>query len=770
MFKFLKHISRSLLKRKLLSIITIGGFSISMAVILLLVIFIVGEKNVNKSFQNEKHIYRLKRGDDTVFPETLIENINEGIPGVENLCLYSLSEERFLINNKKADIKCLSANDAFLDMFSFKFIYHSSDPTLEVEENIIITQSFGEKWFGDRNPVGETLKCYDSNFNIVGVISDPPANSSINFDVLQGLSHGAVTFINYQDDNIYHKTFNSFIQLQENADPEMVGIQISTAINKWVLFRNDNVSLQPLSDVYFDTKSTEDELPHANRSMLYLLISIGVLILIMTIFNYVNLTVSSGYQRLKEIGIKKTAGASRINIFKQFLSESLVITFLSLLLASLFALFLAPVLSDILGKEININLAVLIPENWIIVFIVFLITGIVSGIFPAFFFSRYSAVQMMSDKLKFGSNMVKGSVVAMQFIITIVLISSVFFIEKQINYIAHKDLGFNTEMIIRLKLDGGSPVDISRILKEKLMANPNIISVAGSTGSVMDFNGWGTKEIEVDGKTQLVDFRSIGIDENFVDLFGLELVSGEITDYPNDRRTCLINERYYNYLGWDDYVGKKVERGRDQYEVIGIVKDFNFDNLHKDIGFLVLIIGFTPDILNIKINGNISETISFIKKCYAEVDPQFEPEYAFYDDWIQDKYTKEERQAKAVRIFSLFAIIISCLGLIGLIELTTHKKIKEIGIRKVNGAKVSEILSMINRDIMKWVVIAFVIASPIAWYAMTRWLENFAYKTELSWWIFALAGILALGIALLTVSWQSWKAATRNPVEALRYE
>jgi putative ABC transport system permease protein len=331
----------------------------------------------------------------------------------------------------------------------------------------------------------------------------------------------------------------------------------------------------------------------------------------------------------------------------------------------------------------------------------------------------------------------------------------------------HKDLGFNTEMILRLKLDGGSPIDISKILKERLLTNPNIVAVAGSGGSVMDFRAHGTEEIEVDGKMQLVDYRSIGIDEDFIDLFGLKLIRGEI-DSPKDRRTCLINEKYFKYLGWDDYVGKKI--GRFQYEVIGVVKDFNFDILHKDIGFLELQLGVSPDILNIKMNGNISENIAFIKKCFAEVEPYAEPDYAFYDDWIQSMYTKEESQAKAVRIFALFAIIISCLGLIGLIELTTNKKIKEIGIRKVNGAKVWEVMMMLNKDFVKWVALAFVVATPITWYAMDKWLQNFAYKTDLSWWIFAFAGLLALGIALLTVSWQSWLAATRNPVEALRYE
>ncbi len=768
MFKFIQHYFRSLLKRKLLSVITIGGFSLSMAVILLLIIFISGEKNVNKSFPNAENIYRLKRGEETLMPAMLLDNAKEEIPGIESICMYSLRENLFQIDNTKTHIKCLATNDAFLDIFSLEFIYQLSDPTLNVKDHAIISNSFSKKWFGDIDPVGKIIKdSYNSDYKIVGVISDPPINSSIDFDIIVSLEKGYAFWTGSEEDNITHRLFNSFVRLRQNVDPENAGSQVSVALNKWALFKNDKVSLQPLSKVYFDTSSGGDHLPHANVNMLYLLTSIAIVILMMAVFNYVNLTISSGTQRLKEIGIKKTTGASARNIFMQFLYEGLLVTLISFILASVFAGILSPVLSGILDKEIKTDTLISMPEVWMIILIVFFVTGISSGIFPALAFSKYSPLQMVSKKLSFGKQTGRGTIVAIQFVIAIALIVSVFFIKKQINYIKHKDLGINSELIVRLNLDGDAQLK-SSVLKEKLLANPNIISVAGSSGSIMEFEGWGSMETEIDGQTKTVDYRSFGIDDKFIDLFGIKIVSGENISYTDDRFTCLINERYYKHLGWEDYLGRKIQN--DQIEVIGIVEDFNFDDLHREIGFLVLTKSYLPNVLSIKINGNIPENLAFIKNCYHEVEPTAEFNYAFYDDWIQSMYDKEEQQAKAVRIFALFALTISCLGLIGLIELTTIKKIKEIGIRKVNGAKVSEILTMLNKDFVKWAVIAFVIATPIAYYAMNKWLESFAYKTTLSWWIFALAGLLALGIALLTVSWQSWRAATRNPVEALRYE
>jgi putative ABC transport system permease protein len=763
----MKFYLRSLLKRKVLSAITIGGFAISMAVILLLSIYVIEEKNVDTSYPNLDNIYRIKMGDDAMVPESLLEDVNNKIPGVENLCVYSIKEKLFEKDNSKQNAKFLATNDEFFDIFSYDFIYKSSDPTLKVKDHVILTHSFCKKWYGNKNPVGETFKDgWNHGLKIVGVISDPPENTSLDFDAVISLEKGSALWMSDKKDGVTHKLYKSFIQLEENVDPEAVSLQLTALVNQWNRFKDQQIVFQPFRLVYFDT-SMQDDLPHLNKAMLYLLVSIGGIILLMTIFNYVNLTISTGQQRIGEVGIKKTAGAATRNIFSQFLSEALIVTFFSFCLAIFLAVLFSPTLSEILGKEIRVNTFYQKPEIFIFVFLIFFATGIISGIFPALALSRLTPLQMITQKQKTKNSKSYGVVVALQFVFTIALLISVFFIEKQIDFIKYKDLGFNKEMIVRLKLKGAARWK-ANVIKEKLLSNPQILAVAASDGSFMDFGGRGSWEIEEDGVKKVVDWRMFGVDSDFIELFGLEIIRGRNIDNNSENLTCLINEKLFKDYGWDSIEGKKISRG--QFEVIGVVKDFHFDNLHREIGCLVLEKCYGGDVLNIKISENIHENLEFIKKCYAELEPSTDIELVFYDDWIQNMYEQEEKQAKAVKIFALFAILISCLGLIGLIEQIATNKIKEIGIRKVNGAKISEILTMLNRDFIKWVAIAFVIATPIAWYAMNKWLENFAYKTTLSWWIFVLAGVLALGIALLTVSWQSWRAATRNPVEALRYE
>ena len=757
---------RSLVKRKVLSAITIGGFVISMAVVLLLTIYVLEEKSFDTRYPNLNNIYRIKLGDDVMVPESLLEDVNDKVPGVENLCVFSLKEKLFEIDNKKYNAKYLATNDVFFDIFSYDFIYKSTDPTLTVINHVILTNSFSKKWYGDRNPVGEIFKDEYEELIIVGVVTDPPKNTSLHFDVAISLEKGFAHWVSDKEDNVTHRLFKSFVQLQENVDATTVGTQLTALLSRWRLFKNDQVSLQPLRQVYFDT-TMNDDLAHANKSMLYLLISVGGIILAMTIFNYVNLTISTGRQRIREVGIKKTAGATKHNIFSQFLTEALIVTILSFGIALVIARIFSPILSDILGKEIEVNAFYSNSKIFVAVFIIFSITGILSGITPALIFSRFTPLQLFSRTHKIKNRKSYGAVVAIQFVFTIALLIAVLFIEKQIDFIKHTELGFNKEMVVRLKLKGPAQWKAD-VIKEKLLSNPQILSVAISQGSFMDFRGTGSHEVEENGIKKLVDWRYLGIDDDFIDLFGLEIVEGRNIDLSSTNYTCLINEKLFKYYGWESVEGKRIFI-RDA-EVIGVIKDFHFDKLHNEIGFLVLTRSALGDIVNIKISGDIKKNLEFIEKCYAEFDPTTDMDLAFYDDWIQTMYNQEEKQAKAVRIFALFAIIISCLGLIGLVEQITSNKTKEIGIRKVNGARISEVLIMLNRDFVKWVAIAFVIATPIAYYAMNKWLQNFAYKTSLSWWIFALAGVLALGIALLTVSWQSWRAATRNPVEALRYE
>jgi putative ABC transport system permease protein len=479
----------------------------------------------------------------------------------------------------------------------------------------------------------------------------------------------------------------------------------------------------------------------------------------------VTLTVSKGYERLTEIGIKKTAGASKVNIFNQFIYESLLISLSAMMLAVLLGALLAPFFSNILGKDIDIFQLLSRPTVLLVGLSVFLLIGFISGLYPALVISGISPIQIINQQGGLKRKNSRAGIIAVQFCITIVLITSLIIINRQITFIKNKDMGFDQELMVKLNLNGGSSQKWE-ILKNKLLSNPSVISVTASHGVPMAIYGTAGGRITDAENKKVENVKDINIDDDFIQTFGLTLIAGR-NIAASDSNVCLINEQLYNELEWDNFEGKKVFES----SVVGIVKDFNYLDLRSKIGYLRLRkLNGNPTDLSIKISGNIAQNLEFIQHQFHEIEPGAPFSYRFYDDWVQSRYQQQEDQAYAVKLFAILAIIISCLGLVGLAKNVTNKKVKEIGIRKVNGAKISEILTMLNKDLVKWVTIAFIIATPIAWFAMNKWLENFAYKTEMSWWIFALAGLLALGIALLTVSWQSWRAATRNPVEALRYE
>ncbi|MFA5418995.1 MAG: FtsX-like permease family protein, partial [Bacteroidales bacterium] len=754
MRNILKQFIRTLNRKGTISIITIGGHAISMAVVFILAAFIISERSVDTGFPEAKHIYRIVRGGDkATVPQTFLDDVKNKVSGIDKICLYSLSGSLYEFNGQKEHATFLAANDEFMDIFSFKFIYRPKQATLSVGNNIYLTQKFSQKLFGNNNPIGETLNIKNEIYNIVAVISDPPKNSSFGFDIVTSLDKPVSTSgIGYNKEE--HTMFKSFVLLNSQTNPEIVNSQIAGIITHWQAFKKDTLSLQPFNQVYFDTKK-QDDLNHANVNMIFLLSCVAAIILFMTIFNYVNMTISSSYERMNEIGIRKATGAARGNIFLQFITESLLVSFLSMALALFLTVLVSPLFTKILDKEVDILYLLIQPRIIGVGILIFILVGTISGLYPALVVSKITPIQVISRLNLFKRANSRAGVIAVQFFVTIVLITSLLFINKQIQFVKHKDLGFDQQLLLKVDLEGNAS-EKWEVLKNKLLTSPSILSVSASDGVPMEihssysgsFNDSHGKEVKLD------NLKIIGIDDDFLKTFGLTMVAGEQFKLT-DGNVCLINEHFYKTLGWNNLTGEKILGAT----VVGVVKDFNYLDLYNEIGDLKLEkLQNTPSTFNIKITGDVAQNMNFIKKTFDEIEPGTPFNYQFYDDWVQSMYQKEEKQAYAIQLFAILAIIISCMGLIGLAQNSTTLRTKEIGIRKVNGARISEILTMLNRDFIKWVAIAFVIATPIAYYAMNKWLENFAYKTSLSWWIFALSGLLALGIALLTVSWQSWKA------------
>ncbi len=755
---------RSLNKRKTTSVINIGGYAISMAVLFILVSFIIGEKSANKGFGNWKNIYRiLPSNGEAYVPATLPDDIKNKVPGVEKMCLYGISEQLFKTNGKQEYARFISTNDDFLDMFSLRFLYGSSESTLSVANNIILTKSFSEKLFGKSDPVGQFLQIRNKNWTVAGVVDDLPVFTSFRFDALAPLDFFIPLSKAYGfDEN--HELYGSFLQLGQGVDYEKTNSLVAGMIKHWRVFSDVTLSLQPLSEVYFSSVRG-DALEHANARLIYLLSGIALVIFVMTVFNYTNLTIAHGYERQTEIGVRKTTGAGRKDIFTQVLTESLFVSLLSMTIAVAIAFAIVPVFSGILGKKIDLEVLLSKPEVIVSGILIFFGTGILSGLYPALSFSGISPLLMITRQPATRKRKSGESMVAVQFLITTVLIISLLFMHKQLAFVKNADLGFDKEMLVRLDLAGGASLKAG-VLKKELLRNPDIVSVSASSGSPMQTIGSSGGKFNVNGEEKEVSLKSFSVDEDFVNTFGIEVIEGR--NFRNgDSIVSLINEHLRKDLGWSNITGKSIF-GKT---IVGVVKDFHYENLYTETGNLELQMqGAYARVLNIKMQGNIVNNIDYLKKTYNAIEPEVPLSYRFYDDWIQSMYEKDEKQAQAVGLFATLAIIISCLGLIGTVEHVTNKKVKEIGIRKINGARVAEILEMLNKGFIIWITIAFVLAVPLSYYTVNKWLETFAYKTELSWWIFALAGMLAMGIALVTVSFQSWRAATRNPVEALRYE
>jgi putative ABC transport system permease protein len=400
---------------------------------------------------------------------------------------------------------------------------------------------------------------------------------------------------------------------------------------------------------------------------------------------------------------------------------------------------------------------------------IYIMIGLITGIVPAMSASRFNPIELLQPQSRARPNGFRYVFTTIQFVVAIALMIGFVVIQKQIHFVKTKDLGFDSEYLLRVKPEGRLGNHASSI-KDQLLDHSNILKVSLSGGSPFDIGGRASGTVTSNGREiRFEEISQLSVDKSFIETFKIPVIKGR-NFKSSDKNACIINNKTYNKLGWKN-LRNKTFIGR---KVVGVISDIHYQDIHQSIGSLQLY--FVSDFpyiyfMNIRVRGvNLRASLNHIKKVIKEFDPSARINYTFYDDIINRMLEKEEKQASAIRIFALIAFILSCLGLYGTAEFVSKHRVKEIGLRKVNGAKTKGILLLLNFDFIKWVAIAFVIAAPIAWYAMHRWLQNFAYKTDLSWWIFALAGVIALVIALLTVSWQSWRAARRNPVESLRYE
>jgi putative ABC transport system permease protein len=532
-----------------------------------------------------------------------------------------------------------------------------------------------------------------------------------------------------------------------------------------------NFSFYPLTESYFKEGGPYDPLHHGNRLLVGIISFVGILILLLAVINYINLSLAGAFKRHKELAVRSISGAGQKYLVLQFLFEGILISLIAAILSMLLAGTILPWFNQLIDYPLSAH-EFSNPGFLLILPILVLAIGLISGVLPAVRVTRNNPIGLITQNTgKTNKFKAWNYLVVFQMFISIVLITGTLTLFRQIKFATSMDMGFKVNNVVTLPVSKLG--DKKDAFLQTVRGFAQTEACALSSSYLNTFNEWGGT-LKDGGQEKDFSYFVIHADADFLNTTGIQLNAGRNFEKENtsDLQTCLINETAVTQLGIQNPLLATI----NGYPVVGVIKDFHIQSLHHQIGPIVIFNapGNKTGMASIRFLARNSREVTgyleFLKNSWVDLSPEQPFEYEFLDQRLRNMYEKDRRLMKAFSSFSILSILIACLGLFGLISFISETKIKEIGIRKVNGAKVSEVLAMLNKDLVKWVAIAFVIATPIAWYAMNKWLENFAYKTSLSWWIFALAGLLALGIALLTVSWQSWKAATRNPVESLRYE
>jgi putative ABC transport system permease protein len=751
---------RNLKRNKLFSTIGIVGFASGFSICLIIGLYVYSELSVDKYLNNYQRIYRLvdAKTSSTELDYRIQEVLKEKYPAIERavpIYISSMNADVYTSNHSFYIQGFISTTNDFLETFKVNVSESISKKPFADLNSSILTKSAAKKIFGDRNPLGQALKIQNLETTVSAIIDDFPANSSIPGNILIN-SESADNRLNsnYANDEIFSTTTHYLLlkNPNESANLEKIINETIGSYSKQV----KEIRLQPLSDVYLNTAIVDGN-RHGNLSLIRILTLIGILILLLSVVNYINYILSLQLKKYNEIGIRKTNGAGLFHLLTSYISDITLWIILAFCISLIIVKSSIPFFNQLFQVQLQLKLLYSVPIVLgcllVLLFILFL-----SSVPLLLMLSKFNVQNFLKNKISSSkSNHHVSALTIFQLSVSIVLIIGLFVLQKQIMYVKHRDLGFADNSLLYIKI----PYKALNYetFKNELLKNPSI-SKATLSGGIP-----GAISSRMSHKDWAYTLHLMDIDEQFLSTMGIELIAGNNVS-RNDKNKCIVNEATLKALEFSDYKEKQV----NGMTIIGVVKDFNFASLHQAVQPLVMKYGNNRDLSVRFTDGGITSGMSHIKKTWESMTSNVPFEYYFYDSWFDSQYKKEEQLSYACTIFSIIAIIITCLGLWGQIIYISTRKTKEIGIRKVNGARVSEVLAMLNRDFMKWVAIAFVVATPIAYYAMNKWLENFAYKTPLSWWIFALAGLLALGIALLTVSFQSWKAATRNPVEALRYE
>ncbi|HJV77705.1 MAG TPA: ABC transporter permease [Paludibacter sp.] len=792
MITVFKTTFRNFVRKPATNLINLFGLAVSLALVIILSAYSYSELTTDNYHKNGDRVYWYTQKAEKVYPfwpAVLKDQIDLNIPGVENTVRLAGSWEKPVFRAGDSDpitSDLVYADNGFFKLFTYQPVEGNLETSLKEPMTIVLTEELSEKLFGKEKALGKTVKMNnDKELTVSAVIKNPAGNTTLSFNAITSVATRKIVQSNSEEfTNWGYCNFQTFVLLKKGVDPGATAKKIAN------LFPKDDRSAErysasnliPLKEIYFSdfTLFGNDYLRSGSKGKIMILLMVAMLVLMIALVNFINISSSQWVEKIRQTGVMKVLGAHRSAIFKQILLEALLLFMISFLLAIFVIVLISPYIRNYTG--IQFNQYILYSPLFLLIAVggIFLLCLAFSFI-PALRISSSNAIDNLKKSVEPGANkpVFRGILVTIQFVIAIVLIAFTLLVQKQVDY-GKSSFEANQENIIGIKL---TPELLAKkdVIRKLFLEMPSVKTCSFTEyypGSRLSH--WASSQT-IKGETKQFNFDIFNADSKFFEIMGLKLVQGHFYSdkMASDANAIVVNEEFVRAHGIENPVGTKFMMGNSittptMSEIVGVVKDFHYKPVSS--GIAPLVIWNNPQasycMVNIQATDfeGLHNAIQKIKTETAGLSPSFPVEVSFFDQAVGALYQSELQFRHAFSLFAGCAIVICCLGILAMSLLACQRRIKEVGIRKVNGACVSEIMTMLNRDFVKWVAIAFVIATPIAWYAMKKWLENFVYKTELSWWIFALAGVLALAIAILTVSWQSWRAATRNPVEALQYE
>ncbi len=778
---YLKIALRTLKKHKGYSFINITGLAIGITCCVLMLMWVQDELSFDRFHTNAKEIHRIlldpleaATTHEAVSPPILAGKMKEEFPEVFNAVRLTPHGRMLFTSQDKTfyENRGLLADPSFFEMFDFPFVKGSSTTAFKEVRSLVITEELAAKYFGSENPIGQTVTLNSkTDYTVTGVIQKVPSNSHLQFDYVRPfelLGAGGRDLNNWGDVSYY-----TYVQLQRGSSIDNVNDKLKTMLEREDPAHN-LYYLQPLTRIHLHSKFNFDIGAHGNIMYVYIFSAAALFVLLIACINFMNLATARSGMRAKEIGMRKVIGAKKGDIIKQFYGESILSSLSAVLLAIVLISLLLPAFNNLSGKELTFglmeNTKLLLGLLAIAVF-----TGLLSGSYPALFLSAFHPIRVIRGILKSGIRGVlfRKILVVIQFSLTVILIIGTLIIHRQLSHIKGINLGYDKEHIVVLPIRGALTENID-VLKSAMLQNPDILHMT-ATSSLPTFIGSGTSGSNWEGKDPKIriQMQISWIDLDYLDTFKMEMAQGRFfsKEFPTDKQAYVLNEAAIRAMGMESPIGKRF-RWRFRGQIIGVIKDFHYKSLHTEIEPLILIAEpgryfYACTRIN---SANVPATIKFMENTWKKLVPGFPFEYSFLDERIDNLYRAEQRMGNVFKYFTILGMFIASLGLIGMASFTAEQRTKEIGIRKILGASVPNVVSLLSKEFTKLVLISNIYAWPMPYFVMNQWLQSFAYRTKIGIWAFLLSAVLALVIAVVTVSYQSIKAAMANPADALHYE